>query len=620
MEVDPESGRLALDDLSLSGTLGHLHAAARGDATNLAAELDFELTPPEILFPETLPAELRPTSVSGEAHARADTLSARVTVAGLSLGTRPDVRLELDAAGPLTAPDLRAYLLAERDTLAHAAAAVPDPADPEASLDATLTLIGLPLPTVTAASHPEQEVRLDGHLHLGGTLRAPTGDMDLAATLPAWEDLAAHRLEIRASLGAGTDTSRAGVRAVLALKNDGAVLARGRLVLPGEASFAPAGFMMPPDGALDAHLEADDLHLDAFTPLLPAAVGLQGVLDLDLDATGDLRDPALAGRLALADGRATLPDGSWIALRGTSALAGSLTRPDVSGDLEITSGVLRLPDPPKALHPATGRALLWDVTPAPEDTTTTVAAAPAPPAILPTANVRVSIPAGLWLRGQGLEIELAGDLEVRSAGEALPDVIGDLEARSGYYRFLGRTFTVERGGVDFDGEDVLDPALDFALTTRLDGADYDIAFGGTLQRPTLTLSSEPELPEGDIMAVLLFGRPLDELSGDQENVVRDRATDLVTAFGTAQLEARLARQLKVDMVTLRRGGGAEGADALVIGKYLHQKVLLKYEQVLDEWAAFVVNLEYFLSRRFKLETMISRQAQSAATLDWSLDY
>ncbi|MBU1072747.1 translocation/assembly module TamB, partial [bacterium] len=237
----------------------------------------------------------------------------------------------------------------------------------------------------------------------------------------------------------------------------------------------------------------------------------------------------------------------------------------------------------------------------------------------PTADVRVSIPSGLWLRGQGLEVELTGDLELRTV-DGRHDIGGELEAERGFYRFLGRTFQVERGAVSFDAGEELDPALDISLTTLLHGALYRVAFGGTLRKPILLLTSEPELPEGDIMAMLLFGRPLEDLSSGQEGLVQERATDLVAAFGTSQLEARLSQQLKVDMVSLRRGGATGGGDALVIGKHLHQKVLLKYEQVLDEWSSFIVNLEYFLSRHLKLETMISRHDQSAAAVNWSVEY
>ncbi len=52
-------------------------------------------------------------------------------------------------------------------------------------------------------------------------------------------------------------------------------------------------------------------------------------------------------------------------------------------------------------------------------------------------------------------------------------------------------------------------------------ADYliIIKIDGTLDKPQIHLSSEPSLPETQLIAVLLFGRPLDELDSDQGNSV-----------------------------------------------------------------------------------------------------
>jgi autotransporter translocation and assembly factor TamB len=91
-------------------------------------------------------------------------------------------------------------------------------------------------------------------------------------------------------------------------------------------------------------------------------------------------------------------------------------------------------------------------------------------------------------------------------------------------------------------------------------------------------------------------------------------------FGTARLEAKLSQQLGVDMFSIRKGQGQAAGSSLVIGKYLSRRALLKYEQALAELSAFFINLEYFLSRSIKLETMISRQYQSGIELNWSREY
>jgi autotransporter translocation and assembly factor TamB len=234
-------------------------------------------------------------------------------------------------------------------------------------------------------------------------------------------------------------------------------------------------------------------------------------------------------------------------------------------------------------------------------------------------DVTVTIPSGLWIRGQGMDVELAGDLRLIQKG-TYPAVSGELQAIGGRLVFLGRTFHVDRGSVVFYGGDEIDPSMDLVLSTNVEGTTIRILLGGTTHEPELNLTSEPEFPEGDIMSLLVFGRTMDELDNEQMNLLGRRAADMAAAFGAAQLETRLSQQLGVDLVTIGRSSGQEGGTSLVIGKYLSPKVLLKYEQALEERARFFVNLEYFLSRHFKIETLIGHQSQSAVEFNWTREY
>lgn len=630
VETTPATRTTILRDLVMSGSLGRLTASAELSAGETSGELDLELRLPDEVYPPTLTPELRPEVLTVRATARGGRRRVRLEADGLTPGYRRDLRIVVDVEDAADGLDIAATAIDQGDTLAAAKALV-DRSDIQRLADggdlplhADIALNGLPLPTLPGADWQGREVVLDGTVSLRGSTAAPYGSLRIAATTRNWSELATHRLEVEGELKAA-GTAEAGLSAGFTLARGGLVLARGSLNAPGAASFSPPEFIADEEGAFDARAMTQGLQLEEFTPLMPVAVGVRGALDVDLRVSGPLRDLALRGDLKVSDGRVTLPDGSWFTMAGRSNIKGTPASPDVTGSIEIGAGVLRLPEPPQNLHPLHGRPVLWDASvagglspaAAPSVHPVLMAAGDSTAAFTPMAVIGISIPTGLRLMGQGLEVVLVGDLELRTS-HGVHDVGGALAASRGFFRFLGRTFQVERGDVSFDDGEGTDPALDIALTTLLEGTLYRVAFGGTLLRPTLALSSEPEMPEGDIMAMLLFGRPLNELSSDQEGLVQERATDLVTAYGTAQLEARLSQQLKVDMINLKRGSG--GDDALVIGKHLHQKVLLKYEQELDAWSSFLVNLEYFFSRHVKLETMISRHDQSAAAVNWSMEY
>jgi translocation and assembly module TamB len=216
-----------------------------------------------------------------------------------------------------------------------------------------------------------------------------------------------------------------------------------------------------------------------------------------------------------------------------------------------------------------------------------------------------------------MDIELAGDLRVVQKGSN-PTVTGTLKAQQGRLSFLGRTFSVDRGEVTFFGDDELNPSLDIRLTTKVGGTEVIVTFTGTAEEPKLELTSTPELSEADIMSVLLFGDSSDKLTGDQLELVGQRAAAIAATYGAAEVEGMLAGPLGVDMLTLNPSG-PEGSTTVMVGKYLSRRALLKYEQALDSEAGFFVTLEYTLMRNLTLETMAGTQ-QSGAEINWSKDY
>jgi translocation and assembly module TamB len=237
----------------------------------------------------------------------------------------------------------------------------------------------------------------------------------------------------------------------------------------------------------------------------------------------------------------------------------------------------------------------------------------------PEIDVSASIPSGLWIVGRNLEVELGGNLDVVQRG-GLPVVTGRLQALQGRFVFLGRTLTMQRGEVVFYGGDEIDPSLDLQLATVVEDATIYITITGTVREPNLKLSSDPEMSEGDIMSSLLFGKAVGELDTGQAGLLENRASQIATTYAAGELQERLSRQLGVDLVSIRTADKEGGKSTVVLGKYLSPRVLLKYEQALNEASTFFVNLEYLLNRRFKVETLIGSNYQSGVELNWSVDY
>ena len=172
-------------------------------------------------------------------------------------------------------------------------------------------------------------------------------------------------------------------------------------------------------------------------------------------------------------------------------------------------------------------------------------------------DVRLNIGDDVWLRSPEANLKLGGSLRVtRSLGRdsrraqlALSDSL--VVERGTYQLNLGiarPSFEVDRGVVRFFGDADLQPALDItALHTvrelRANSNRQDVrirvSIGGTLDRPTLALSSadNPPLPESDMLSYLVTGEPAYALLG---SAYAEQGATLALRFAGSFLSSRLA--------------------------------------------------------------------------------
>ena len=198
-------------------------------------------------------------------------------------------------------------------------------------------------------------------------------------------------------------------------------------------------------------------------------------------------------------------------------------------------------------------------------------------------NVRVNIGDDVWLRSPEANLKLGGALRVtrglgRDGSRARLALSDSLVVERGTYQLnLGIArpgFEVDRGVVRFFGDPDLEPALDItALHTvrelRANSNRQDVrirvSIGGTLDRPTLTLSSadNPPLPESDMLSYLVTGEPAYALL---ERYAEQGAT-LALRLAGSYLSSRLAGG-RFDVVQVEPTALAPGDAANLRGRGL----------------------------------------------------
>ncbi len=145
------------------------------------------------------------------------------------------------------------------------------------------------------------------------------------------------------------------------------------------------------------------------------------------------------------------------------------------------------------------------------------------------------------------------------------------KARCGSLDLAGRRFNFDTGTITLDGPIRL-ARIDIAAERVTDDITATVRVSGTPVEPKFTLESTPALPQDEVLARVLFGRSIAELSGFE-------AAQL--AAGLAQLAGGQAGFDPIGLVRQATGldrisfGAEDGVTTVSAGKYIADDVYLQ---------------------------------------------
>ncbi|RUU87189.1 translocation/assembly module TamB, partial [Mesorhizobium sp. M7A.T.Ca.TU.009.01.3.1] len=260
----------------------------------------------------------------------------------------------------------------------------------------------------------------------------------------------------------------------------------------------------------------------------------------DLTIKGPLTSaPVIAGTVNLAKTVITVPD----------KLPGSLAALDVKH--KNAPGAVKAQD--KALRPPTtsgkggGSGLALDVT--------------------------VNAPNQIFIQGRGVDAELGGSLKLTGPASS-PQAVGTFTLQRGRLSILGKRLTFTEGTVGFSGS--LVPYLNLTATTTTTGATVTIVVSGEATNPKFTFSSVPALPEDEVLAQLIFGRSMSNLSPLQIAQLAEAAGQLAGVGGSTSLLENLRSAIGVDDLDVTTDD--QGGTAVSAGKYLNDRTYVTIQK------------------------------------------
>jgi outer membrane protein insertion porin family len=183
-----------------------------------------------------------------------------------------------------------------------------------------------------------------------------------------------------------------------------------------------------------------------------------------------------------------------------------------------------------------------------------------------------------------------------------------------------RRFEAERGVITFVDERRVQPSVDLLLNTSAGSYDISVAVTGEPGETETTLTSDPRLPEPDIMALLVTGRTLDQMRGEEFEVAQEQALSYLTGRVGSTLGRGLERATGLSEVRIEPNLIANEADPsarLTIGQELTNDLNLVYSTSLTDGNDQIWVAEYDVTRRF--QTRGVRQSDNSFRFDFSHD-
>lgn len=258
-----------------------------------------------------------------------------------------------------------------------------------------------------------------------------------------------------------------------------------------------------------------------------------------------------------------------------------------------------------------------------------------------TYEVQILAPQTLRIDNALAHIVASGDLTLRGTYDH-PALTGRVDINRGEVTFQGNRYVMTRGAVEFTNPTRIDPVFDVEAETRIRvrsgsfsqyGQTYRVVVQvtGTTERLTPTLTSDPQLPQIDIVS-LLFGetdptklseaelRTLDASQRANMNLLQASAARLLTSPLSAQVGKVVERTLGVDTVQITPLLGFSDTAQLsptarvTLGKRVSDRVFVTYTRALNTGRAEVILLEY--DQNEQLSWVLSKNEDQSFALDF----
>jgi translocation and assembly module TamB len=232
-------------------------------------------------------------------------------------------------------------------------------------------------------------------------------------------------------------------------------------------------------------------------------------------------------------------------------------------------------------------------------------------------GVSVQAPQEILVQGRGLDAEMGGDLQISGTTDS-PFVTGGFDLQRGTFSLATGRLNFSAGRVSFNGAGLrnkIDPTLDFTAQATVGDTTAIMHITGLADAPQFDFTSNPSKPQDEIMALLLFGAPTQQLTPLQLAQVGAALASFSGVGGDGGLNplVKIQRSLGLDRLTVGAGTtttptGADTGASIAAGRYVSKRVYIEAKQSTTGTSQLEADVD--LTKHLKLQTRLGNGAAS----------
>jgi translocation and assembly module TamB len=157
------------------------------------------------------------------------------------------------------------------------------------------------------------------------------------------------------------------------------------------------------------------------------------------------------------------------------------------------------------------------------------------------------------------------------------------------------------GRIRFQGNDVIDPLLDLTARRVIAGVETFVHVRGTMLQPELSFSSNPPQDESDILSLIIFGTPTNELGDTQQVQLAVRAQELAGGYLASGLSQAIGGALNLDEFEIQATGENGLGPSVLVGQQVAKGLFVRLRQGFGTEQATEFILEYQLASFLRLQ-------------------